>query len=391
MLRGLHKQRPVKRINYFEKHRFRLFNKILSMKIYFYPHAYLRDRHLDTIRNWNQPDVVNPELLNKRTGAQIGREKAISGKFSRDWKQFFPLINLKRRPADAPKDSVIYVWGGILLTGRFILDLDNPYALVGYNPSAMPIWRPILRTLLLSSRCLQIRCLSRACQNAVAKLFGNAIRKKITVVYPYIEQQAHDIFQPSSPGPRYLFIGTQFEIKGGPELLQAFYKVKEALPDAHIDIITHLPQKYEKLAHQEGICIHEAVFARNEIWKDFMKNADVLVHPSYMESFGMVVLEGISHGLAIVANDVYAHHEMVIEGINGILLSPPIHYWDGVLAGPLFKNEFRANAYINRVDKTAFVESLAQAMINIGGDRERLLRLRRGSCTLFKERFSFKR
>ena len=40
-------------------------------KIYFYPHAYLRDRQLETIKNWPSSDVINPEIALNRFGNEV--------------------------------------------------------------------------------------------------------------------------------------------------------------------------------------------------------------------------------------------------------------------------------------------------------------------------------
>lgn len=360
----------------------------MKSDVYFYPHPYLRDRQLDTIRCWAHSKVVNPELARGRQGVQVSRKKAVSGKIKRNWKQRLPLINIKRRPSQVPQGAAVYVWGGVIATGEFITDLDNPYSLVGYNAAAMSVWRGMLKQLLASPRCIQIRCLSEACREAVGQLFGQLVHAKTVVSYPRIEQQVGcgDVVMTDSP--RFLFVGTQFEIKGGPELFEAFRQVRKVLPHSTLDVVTHLPSEYEKQAESSGIRIHEAHFSRDEIWARFMRKSDVLVHPSYMESFGMVVLEALSHGLAVIANDVYAHPEMVIDGENGVLLQPPVHYWDGVLAGPLFFNQFRARDYLQGIDKSDYINRLAQAMIAVAAKNERLQHLRSNSCRFFAERFS---
>ena len=45
-------------------------------KIYFYPHAYLRDRQLETIKNWPSSDVINPEIALNRVGNQVDKKKS---------------------------------------------------------------------------------------------------------------------------------------------------------------------------------------------------------------------------------------------------------------------------------------------------------------------------
>jgi glycosyltransferase involved in cell wall biosynthesis len=51
-------------------------------------------------------------------------------------------------------------------------------------------------------------------------------------------------------------------------------------------------------------------------------NADILVHPSIWEAFGMSILEGMWYGLPVIASDIAAIPELVHHGENG-LLTPP--------------------------------------------------------------------
>ena len=99
------------------------------MKIYFYPYAYLRDRQLDTMRSWPSDEVVSPEVSDKRRGVQVSGDYAKASKLRKSWKSRIPLINVKFRPRKAPKDAVIYVWGAVVFTENFIVDLDNPWSL----------------------------------------------------------------------------------------------------------------------------------------------------------------------------------------------------------------------------------------------------------------------
>ena len=69
-----------------------------AAKVFFYPHAYLRDRQLDTIRSWPDDRVVNLHAFEDRDGQQVDRARALSPA-PRDWRRRLPLLNLKRRPA----------------------------------------------------------------------------------------------------------------------------------------------------------------------------------------------------------------------------------------------------------------------------------------------------
>ena len=359
------------------------------MKIFFYPHTYLRDRQLDTIRRWPVNEAVNPELAQTRTGAQVSASYANAPKLGLSWKQKLPLLNVKLRPKAAPKDAAVYVWGGIIATGDFIVDLDNPWSLVGYNLRAMPIYRSILKRVLLSRRCREIRCMSEACRKSLRVLFGERVYQKASVHYPCIPQVVQSVATLSQDGCRFLFVGTQFDIKGGVALLKAFLRVYAQEPNAKLDVVTHLPSQYEELASRcPGIQIHPARFSREQIHEQFMRKVDVLVLPTYVESFGMVALEALAYGLAVIATDVYALGEMVEDGRNGNLLEPPVSIWDGELPSRYYRDIENIKEHIVRTDTSSFETSLAYAMLRFATDADWRVSARRESVHLMKARFS---
>jgi glycosyltransferase involved in cell wall biosynthesis len=360
------------------------------MAIFFYPHAYLRDRHLDTIRYWASSDrVLNPELAN-RQGAQVSASRALGAKSGRSWKQRIPLLNLKRRPRAAPREAVIYVWGGLMLSGDYIVDLDNPWSLVGYNLFAMRLYRWVIRRFLMAKRCQEIRCLSHACRESLRQLFGEEVYAKALVHYPRIAPAVRDVTINPAEGIRFLFIGTQFDIKGGPALLRAFAQVHAQIPNCRLDVITHLPQAYqEQAAKCEGIYIHPAHFSRQEIHEKFMKQADVLVLPTYMESFGMVALEALAYGLALLVTDVYALKEMAIHDHNGLLVQPPISAWNGVMPSAYYYlDEMRqALTQMNQGRMVDFEIDLAKALLALAINPDQVKKMRHASLALFQTKF----
>jgi glycosyltransferase involved in cell wall biosynthesis len=121
----------------------------------------------------------------------------------------------------------------------------------------------------------------------------------------------------------------------------------------------------------DGVSVHAPRFSREEIWQRFMRAADVLVLPTYVESFGMAVLEAMAHGLAVVATDVYALNEMVGPD-NGALLTPPLSCWDGTRPSQLYYQLDRSAEIARAADTAAFETHLAAALVALGRDPARL-------------------
>jgi glycogen(starch) synthase len=68
--------------------------------------------------------------------------------------------------------------------------------------------------------------------------------------------------------------------------------------------------------------IHFTGWLSSEDVDEWYAAADILVVPSWYEPFGMVVLEGMLFGLAIVASAVGGPREILTDGHTGILCEP---------------------------------------------------------------------
>jgi len=359
-----------------------------SSRVYFYPHQYLRERQLDTIRFWAQDKVANPEVLAGRRGSNVTREQALSPSRP-SWKSRIPLVNIKRRPKDAPKDAAVYVWGGLINKGPFITDIDNPYAFTGYNVFAAKLFKIVIQSFLESPRCLQIRCMSHACLEGMREEYGEGVAAKCVVAYPHMAPALDRVKTQDAEKCRFVFVSTQFEIKGGAALLNAFVRVVRDFPGAQLDMVTHLP---EHLAGQTGhipnLHIYDAGLSREEVGARFLADADVLVHPTYMDSFGMVVLEGLAYGLPVIATDVYAIREMVEDGANGFLLAPPISSWSESKPTATFSNVEKTCDLSRSLNLRGFEDVLYEAMLKMAQNAEFRSQAGARSLELVRTRFA---
>jgi glycogen(starch) synthase len=139
-------------------------------------------------------------------------------------------------------------------------------------------------------------------------------------------------FSPRPPGsPLVLYSGRLVERKGIRELLDAIPDVLDAVPDACFVLaggppplsgdevatqwLTARHATYRDRIHFTGWLSPEDVYR----WYSL---ADVLVVPSRYEPFGMVVLEGMLHGLPVIAADVGGPADILEHGRTGLLFPP---------------------------------------------------------------------
>jgi len=119
--------------------------------------------------------------------------------------------------------------------------------------------------------------------------------------------------------PTILFVGKQWERKGGPLVLQAFQGVRAAIPDARLMIVGCTPSIPDDSADGVAIVGRVAKESANgqATLSDLYRGADVFCMPSLFEPFGVVFIEAMLHGLPCIGSDRCAIPEIISHGETG--------------------------------------------------------------------------
>jgi glycosyltransferase involved in cell wall biosynthesis len=118
--------------------------------------------------------------------------------------------------------------------------------------------------------------------------------------------------------PRFLFVGKDFERKGGPFLLKAFAEVRRQVPHAELVIVgpsLKLDQEGVSCPGFLSLAVPEQVAQLNELFR----SATTVVLPSVYEPFGISLLEGMAYGLPCIATDRCAMPEIVQHRVTGLI------------------------------------------------------------------------
>ncbi len=118
--------------------------------------------------------------------------------------------------------------------------------------------------------------------------------------------------------PRALFVGNEFERKGGEVLLSAWRRVRERLPDAELIVAG--------TRHNSRSALPAAVswlgrLSRAELEAQY-RSATVFVMPSLFEAWGHVFVEAMGYGIACIGSDCCAMPEIIDDGVTGVLVPP---------------------------------------------------------------------
>lgn len=125
---------------------------------------------------------------------------------------------------------------------------------------------------------------------------------------------------PAQKKSRILFVGKDHVRKGSAVLLEAFAKVREAVPAAELHFVGGTPSA----AGQPGVVLH-GVLSRDSadgsrLLDELFGSASVFCMPSRYEPFGIAFVEAMLAGLPCIGTNGWAMPEIIEDGSTGWLV-----------------------------------------------------------------------
>ncbi len=131
---------------------------------------------------------------------------------------------------------------------------------------------------------------------------------------------------PRDPAPSVVFVGRLEPRKGVLVLARAYLRLRRSHPDAHLTVIGDGPQRAELAGLLSGVPDGQVELAgRVEGGRlaAALASADVAVAPALGgESFGIVLLEAMAAGTAVVASAIPGYRGVLTDGVDGVLVPP---------------------------------------------------------------------
>ncbi len=147
-------------------------------------------------------------------------------------------------------------------------------------------------------------------------------RGRIEVIPPGVTPSLWQRQTPSQPtdGPvRILFVGGDFERKGGDLLLKAFAELRLDPEIAANGLELHLVTGADVPA-APGVHVHSGLTPNSPEIIDLFHRCDVFVLPTRGDTNALVLSEAATAGLPVVTTDVGAISESVLDGVTGHLV-----------------------------------------------------------------------
>ena len=128
-------------------------------------------------------------------------------------------------------------------------------------------------------------------------------------------------WQPSAAKPsperrlRLLFVGGDFERKGGHVLINAFQQGLSSF--CELDIVT----SKQTVLSGNHVRIHTGIMPNSMFLKKLFAEADAFIMPTMGDATPIAILEAMASGLPVITTKVGAMGEMVVDGVSGYFVS----------------------------------------------------------------------
>jgi glycosyltransferase involved in cell wall biosynthesis len=141
--------------------------------------------------------------------------------------------------------------------------------------------------------------------------------ERIQVIPPGVDTALFAPLAARPAGPfRVLFVGGQFERKGGPELLEAM----RGLEGAELDLVT--ASDVHGIPPGLRCRVHRGLAPQSPELVGLYRRADVLALPTRGDCLPQAVAEALACAVPVVATPLGAIPEVVRDGITGLLVPP---------------------------------------------------------------------
>ncbi len=186
-------------------------------------------------------------------------------------------------------------------------------------------------TRLASSSCDRVIALSQYLANFTHRIEGVDPQRIRTIPYgldpPGVIRSAREIWKqlgPEDGTALVVSVGRLTKQKGHRHLLRAWPVVARSMPHARLLVVGEGSWQARLTEEARALGVSDSVIFTG--WRSdvaaILAAADLFVHPSLWEGFGLAILEAMAAGTCVVASRVSTIPELVLDGETGSLVPP---------------------------------------------------------------------
>ena len=236
--------------------------------------------------------------------------------------KFFNMPRVMLVSTDA---DLIHSTRGLIILNKkpWVVDIEYARSFVGSRHGALlnPDMQRRIVKYLSSEYCRKIMPHCSAAVKSMHSIFGKKFDKKTEVVYPAIRKSKKYKKSKSNSLNIFFYGRDRFFLKGGKETLEAFTQLQKRY-DVTLTMKADVPAEYKE--KYPNVNYEERMLPKEQFFEKIFSRADIFCFPTFMDTFGFVLLEAMSLGLPIVATDIFAMREIVENNKGGFTIKSPL-------------------------------------------------------------------
>jgi glycosyltransferase involved in cell wall biosynthesis len=237
----------------------------------------------------------------------------------------------------ADVDLIEAVLSPIRTKSRWVYSVAHFAEACAFDFARAPVPRKVrvayIKHLFLKRNFKKLMFWSQAALETLGSYGGidrSTLMGKETVVYPAVRRVPDDLVRFGDRDLRLFFSGDFFR-KGGVHVVDAFERARKRYPgisltvccDEKIDFNTpHQSLRAEylnKVNTLPGI-VNRGRISREVLMTEVYPATDIFVMPTYVEAFGMAIVEAMAFGIPVISTNHFAIPEIIEHGVSGFLI-----------------------------------------------------------------------
>jgi N-acetyl-alpha-D-glucosaminyl L-malate synthase BshA len=150
------------------------------------------------------------------------------------------------------------------------------------------------------------------------------VSRPIETIHNFVNTDVYRPTEQPREGPcRLIHLSNFRPVKRAPECIRILAEVRKSA-DAELWMVGDGPERgaAERLAHDLGVIGSVRFLGKRNDVPALLREANILLMPSEMESFGLAALEGMASGVIPVSTNVGGVPELITDGVDGFLCAP---------------------------------------------------------------------
>lgn len=232
--------------------------------------------------------------------------------------------------------DLIHSARGMLILNHkpWVIDVEHPASFVSLEHHMLKdkIATSIIKNRLASNYCKKILPHSEASRKALEHVIDTRnFKDKIETVYLAERPYGKKIPRRRNEKITLLFTGKGFFTKGGKEVLQAYDILKKKY-DAQLIMKSDVPQNFRRKFNDVNYI--DGAFPRDVLFSKTYLKSDIFIFPSFIDSYGIVMIEAMSTELPVITTDIFAAPEIIENDKGGFVIESQLRWNDenGLLA-----------------------------------------------------------